>query len=114
MKPVDPEKRFAALVDTFATRSGVSPPAESGRRAFGSLALKVNGSIFAMLVGGRLVVKLPKGRVEALLTDGSGTPFHAGKGRPMKEWVTVVGDDEETWQALASEALDFVGDGRHR
>jgi hypothetical protein len=32
----------------------------------------------------------------------------------MKEWLTVVADDEETWLALANEALDFVGSRRRR
>jgi hypothetical protein len=26
----------------------------------------------------------------------------------MKEWLTVLADDEETWLALAREALAFV------
>jgi hypothetical protein len=106
---MDPTKRFAALVEEFAGRPGVSLPGESPQRGFGSDALKVNGSIFAMLSGGRLVVKLPHERVDALIGSSTGGPFDAGKGRPLKEWLTVVTDDEETWLALAREALDFVG-----
>lgn len=109
---MDPTKRFAALVEEFAGRPGVSLPGESPQRGFGSDALKVNGSIFAMLSGGRLVVKLPRERVDALIGSSTGGPFDAGKGRPMKEWLTVVTDDEETWLALAREALDFVGSRR--
>jgi hypothetical protein len=45
----------------------VSVPAESARRGFGSSALKINGSIFAMLSKDRLVVKRPSDRVEALI-----------------------------------------------
>jgi hypothetical protein len=30
----------------------------------------------------------------------------------MKEWLTVVAADEETWPALARETPDFVGSGR--
>ena len=102
------EERFAILVETFAGRPGVELPHEPGARAFGSDALKVNRSIFAMLSGGRLVVKLPAARVAALIEDGTGAPFDAGKGRPMKEWLTVTADEEATWLALAGEALDFV------
>jgi hypothetical protein len=106
---VDPEARFAALVDALAQQPGVTTPHERGGRGFGSSALKVNGSIFAMLTRGQLVVKLPRARVNTSIQDGSGGPFDAGKGTPMKEWLTVVGDDEDTWLALAREALDFVG-----
>ncbi|MGI8827166.1 MAG: hypothetical protein ACR2JC_16300 [Chloroflexota bacterium] len=105
---VNPEERFAALVDALAAEPGVTAPGESGRREFGSSALKVNGSIFAMLTRGLLVVKLPRDRVNASIQDGIGDPFDAGKGTPMKEWLTVAGD-EDTWLTLAREALDFVG-----
>jgi hypothetical protein len=109
---MDPTKHFAVLVEEFVGRPGVSVPGESTQRGFGSNALKVNGSIFAMLSGGRLVVKLPRERVDALIGSSTGGPFDAGKGRPMKEWLTVVVDDDETWLALAREALDFVGSRR--
>ncbi len=104
----DAEERFARLVEQFAGRPDVEVPEESSRRAFGSLALKVNGSIFAMVTGGRLVLKLPQDRVGALIDSGTGAPFNSGKKSPMKQWVSVAVDDEDTWTALASEALDFV------
>ena len=113
MFPMLPEERFRALVDKFAASPGVSVPGEPGRRGFGSSALKVNGSIFAMISDGKLVLKLPRDRVDTLIGTGAGTPFDAGKGRPMKEWLTVTGDDEESWLALAREALDFVGSAHH-
>ena len=103
------EERFAVLVDAFTHEPGVTAPYESGGRGFGSSALKVNGSIFAMLTRGRLVVKLPRDRVQASIQAGTGAPFDTGKGTPMKEWLTVLADDEETWLAHAREALAFVG-----
>ncbi|MEW1820858.1 hypothetical protein AB0323_08720 [Arthrobacter sp. NPDC080031] len=103
-----PEERFNALVDEFRASPGVSVPGEPGQRGFGSNALKVDGSIFAMISGGRLVVKLPRQRVETLIGTGVGAPFDAGKGRAMREWLTVIADDEESWLALAHEAWDFV------
>jgi hypothetical protein len=109
---MDSEKRFAALVDEFAGRPDVSVPGQPGRRGFGSSALKVNDSIFAMLSKGRLVVKLPPDRVDTLIGSGIGGPFDAGKGRPMKEWLAVTADDADTWMALAREALSFVGSRR--
>lgn len=49
----------------------------------------------------------------SLIGGGIGGPFDAGKGRPMKEWLTVTADDEATWLSLAREALNFVA-ARHR
>lgn len=106
---LDPENRFTVLVDALVSLPGVEAPNESGQRAFGSSALKVNGSIFAMLTRGHLVVKLPRDRVNTLIQEGIGDTFDAGKGTPMKEWLTVVADDEDTWLALARDALEFVG-----
>lgn len=100
---------FADLVELLAGRPGVTTPAESAGRGFGSSALKVHGSIFAMPVRGHLVVKLPANRVAALIGDGSGAAFDANKGTPLKEWLVVLRDDPDTWLDLAGEALEFVG-----
>ena len=101
------DDRFAALVAGLADRPGVTPPGP-GRR-FGASALRVGGTIFAMLQDGRLVVKLPAPRVAELIADGEGAPFGAGKGRPMREWVAIADGDAARWRALAEEALAFVG-----
>ncbi len=115
-KPVwDPDERFAALAGTFTDSPGVSTPGESEGHGFGSSALKVDGSIFAMLTRGQLVVKLPRDRVRTLIDSGAGSPFTAGKDRRMREWLTVVENNEDTWSALAREALSFVANRpRHR
>ena len=106
-----PAQRFDQLVEGFAGRPGVTAPG-GGRPRFGSSALKVDGSIFAMLTRGELVVKLPRARVSELVASGAGRPFDAGKGSPMKEWVVVADPDLEEWRVLAEEALAFVGRGR--
>ncbi len=80
----------------------------SGRRGFGSGALQVNGSIFAMVSHGRLVLKLPGERVAALLVSGDGLAFDAGKGRPMQEWVALDEGTDGQWLPLAQEARTFV------
>ncbi|MDQ2754243.1 MAG: TfoX/Sxy family protein [Actinomycetota bacterium] len=102
-----PEELWDRLVEQYGDQAGVSRPGEVGRRGFGSSALKINGSIFAMLTRGQLVVKLERHRVAALIEEGVGLPFDANKGTPMKEWLTVAACDEPCWQALTAEALEF-------
>jgi hypothetical protein len=107
----DADRRYERLVATFAARAGVTTPDPGSGSGFGSDALKVDRRIFAMLTRGQLVVKLPASRVRALIDDGVGGPFDAGKGRPMKEWLTVLATDEATWSRLAGEAYEFVRGG---
>jgi len=76
--------------------------------ASSSSALKINSKIFAMLSGGRLVVKLPHDRVEARIAVGDGASFDAGIGRTMKEWLAVDPERGSEWEALSREALEFV------
>jgi hypothetical protein len=110
--PMDPAERFAVLVEALSTRPGVGPPSSSGRRGFGSTALTVDGSIFAMVVGGGLVLKLPRHRVEGLVTAGTGLPFTAANGSPMREWVALDHGTPESDLALAEEAMEFVRSGK--
>jgi hypothetical protein len=97
---------FESLCDEYAGVSGVTVPA--GGSGFGSNAIKINKSIFAMLVNDRLVVKLPAARVAELIAARDGVPFDAGKGKPMKEWVGLIVDDAAVRQ-LVAEAMTFVG-----
>jgi hypothetical protein len=71
--------------------------------------LRVSGKVFAMLVRGELVVKLPKDRVDALVDTGVARRFDAGKGRPMKEWASVPANASRRWKGLVEEAKVFVG-----
>jgi TfoX/Sxy family transcriptional regulator of competence genes len=97
---------FESLCDEYAGKSGVSVP--DGGTGFGSNAIKINKSIFAMLVNNQLVVKLPAARVAELISTGDGAPFDAGKGKPMKEWVELTADDEDACRRLVAEAMAFV------
>jgi hypothetical protein len=107
MGRVGPEERFAALVDELSGEPGVQAPSAEGGHRFGADALRVDGSIFAMLTHGALVVKLPAPRVAELIANGGGGPFTVGKDRPMREWLTVSPDAD--WSGLAREAYAFVG-----
>jgi hypothetical protein len=103
---VDVEQRFEELVGAMLSHDGVAPPRPG--RGFGSSALTVHGKIFAMLVRGALVVKLPRARVDELVAAGAGVRFDANKGTPMKEWLTLDPAGTLPWQPLAEEALAHV------
>ena len=113
-KRLTADASFAALVAALGDMPGVNrpnPAAESARR-FGSSALRVHGRIFAMVSRDRLVLKLPPRRVAEQIGSGAGNTYDAGKGRPMKEWVSLEPARQDSWLELASEALDFVGSKR--
>lgn len=102
--PIDP--RFAAVAAAFSRSRDVAR-----KRMFSSSnVLTVNGKIFAMLVKDRLVVKVPKARVDELTATGRGAPFDPGHGRLMKEWIAVR-EGHADWLALAKEAYRFVKTG---
>lgn len=67
------------------------------------------GSFFAAATpDGRVVVKLTRARVDALVASGAGRPF-APAGRRFREWVVLPAPD--TWQRHVDEALAFVTTG---
>lgn len=68
----------------------------------------VNNKIFAFVSKGRLVVKLPWGRVDALVAAGEADRFDPGHGRLMKEWLALKPKSEGGWSILVREAMRFV------
>jgi hypothetical protein len=101
---IDPQ--FAPVIAAFAGITDVT----HGGKGFGSQGLKVNGKLFAMPVRGRLVLKLPKARVEALVESGEGAYFDPGHGRLMRQWV-VLDPARQDRIGLARTAYRFVRDG---
>lgn len=101
-----PEEGYTELCDGFAGRAGISVP--EGGRGFGRDALRSHGRIFAMLVRGRMVVKLPADRVEELVAEGRGVRFDANKGTPMREWLSLDPGQDALWSPLAEEALAYA------
>jgi hypothetical protein len=101
-----PQDRYADLVEELAAVDGVDPPA--GGRGFGRTALRFHAKIFVMFVRGRLVLKLPAARVDALVAAGAGERFDANKGTPMKEWLALRPDSDDDWSRLAHEALAYA------
>ena len=113
----DAERRFATLSKQMvAADPRVAPPQtekDQGHR-FGASGLKVDGKIFAMVSKGKLVFKLPKARVDALVAAGTGERFDPGHGRLMKEWIALDPHAKAIWSALGKEALEFVGKSKAR
>ena len=110
--PTVPEKRYAEVVEALLGNPDVTQASEvagSRRGMFGSSGqLKTSNRIFAMLVRGKLVVKLPRQRVDGLVASGEGERFDPGHGRLMKEWFGLAPTSELGWLSLAREALEFV------
>ncbi len=104
---MDAEARFEALVEELLRVPGVTPPGTG--TGFGSSALRYRKKIFAMLVRGRLVLKLPRARVDELVGAAEGEHFDANKGTPMKEWLSLDPASTVDWEALAREALAYAG-----
>ncbi len=71
-------------------------------------SLKIMKKMFVMLSKGNYVVKLPKERVEKLISSGEGLPYDPGNGRIMKEWVIIPIEDSDKWIEYASEAKIFA------
>ena len=93
------EECFALIVGELLNYPNVIPPLD------GPQAKKR----FAMLVRGRLVVKLPKARVDALVASGDRERFDPRHdGRLMKEWIILEPTTTEKWLPLAQEAREFV------
>lgn len=103
-----PDDAYAALEAHFLAKPGVT---RSVKRGFAEGGLMTSGKLFAVEHRGeQLLLKLPAGRVEALIATGKGAPFTAGMGggRVMKEWVLAQPEAAEEWLALATEAEAFV------
>jgi hypothetical protein len=108
--PGGPEDSYADLVDELVGLPGVTPPRGNG--GFGRTALRYQGKIFAMLVRGQLVLKLPADRIDLLVDAGDGARFDANKGTPMREWLSLDPESGQSWLLLAQEALRFAQSSR--
>lgn len=99
----DAEAAFEAVAKRFADDGDVQ--AGTG---FGSVrGLRVRGKIFAMLMDGALVVKLPAQRCAAIVEGGGGRPLAVGR-RTMREWVVLEGVEPAAWPELADAAYAYV------
>jgi len=96
--------QVSPIVAAFTRRRGVVVEPGWG---MGNVVLKLGAKIFAIVGEDRLVVKLPKTRVDELVEAKAGKRFDPRKnGRVMKEWL-VVGPKTDGL-ALAQEAHAFA------
>lgn len=100
------DTQFDEIAQAFTGAGGVS-----GARMFGSLGLKVDGSVFVMVVNGELVAKRPKARADALVSDTRIGRLGPGHGRVMKEWISIP-HGVLPWLDVAREAYEFVKRGK--
>jgi hypothetical protein len=98
------QRRIEQLVARFRPDPRVTEGTGFGK----SRGLRVGGKIFAIFGDRELTVKLPEGRVDELIGRGIGIRFDAGRGRSMREWITVPGTHAEQWEVLTEESFDFV------
>ena len=68
-----------------------------------------SGKVFAALLRGRLMLKLPAERVDELEAGLGGERLRARGKSPMREWITIGAEHHERWPDLVDEAHRFVG-----
>ena len=100
-----PDDAWAAIEARFIGRP---PITRSAKKGFAEGGLMTSGKLFAVQRKDDLLLKLPAGRVEALVATGQGAPFSASGGRVMREWVLVQPEAAGEWLSLAREAEAFV------
>jgi TfoX/Sxy family transcriptional regulator of competence genes len=94
------------------SRTFLGSPNVTTARMFGSSALKVKNKVFACFYKGKLVLKLPRERVDDLVASGGAVHFDSGTGRPAKEWVAIDSSRGGEWLGLAKDAKNFVASSR--
>lgn len=105
-KPVAVPPAFARLVRGFRDEKGVVLAPGFGPS---HAVLKVRGKVFAIFMPDRMVVKLPRERVDAMCETRGFTRFDPRRnGQLMKEWLVVPASDRRR-NGLAREAMEFVG-----
>jgi TfoX/Sxy family transcriptional regulator of competence genes len=107
MTDKEAQARAHEIFDPIAAEYVELPDVAIGRM-FGSEGLGVRGKIFAFIgFEGGLMLKLAERRTTELEDAGVARRM-VMRGRPMREWVTVDADAEDSWRPLIAEAYAFV------
>jgi hypothetical protein len=99
-----PEQIWKPIAQAELATRGVKGGTGFGR----SEGLRISNKIYAMLVHGELVVRVPRARVDELVDAGIGRRFEPSPGRVMKEWLSLPPAASRRWRALVAEARAFV------
>jgi hypothetical protein len=98
---VTPAERYEELRDEWLCRPGVDE-----RKMLHAPGLAaVNAKVFAFMRAGRLILKLPRDRIDELITAGDAIRMRSGT-REMKEWADL--EPSADWHGLSVEAHAFV------
>ena len=103
------QPEIKAVVDGMA----LGMPGVTVGSAFGHPAYKVNGKVFAVVGMNGVAIKLPKERVQALITEHPAymTIFKPDGQRLWREWLSLELDDPqgyEQYTGLLEESVSFV------
>ena len=110
-EPSNIDTPFTPIVQKMLKERGVTQA-----KMFGASGLKIGRKMFAMSVKGKLIIKLPKERVDILIASKQGKHFYHlfDKSRLMKEWVSIGHKHKSKWFKLVQEAKDFVASTQKR
>jgi hypothetical protein len=97
-----------AIYDEIAANLAGQPGVKRAKM-FGMPSVKVNGNAFMGFENGEVVFKLAgEAHARALSIPGSHLFDPSGRGRPMKEWVSVPASASSLWTEVADAALAYV------
>ncbi|MDE2596442.1 MAG: hypothetical protein KGL44_06140 [Sphingomonadales bacterium] len=94
---------FAAVVAMFAA----SDPSVERVKLFGYDCLRADGKVFTKVDKGRIIIRLPPARIDALMAAGRLVPYERGL-RTMKQWAAIEHADTPLVLELAREARSLV------
>jgi hypothetical protein len=98
------EGLYNQIADQLARQPGVRLA-----KMFGMPTVMVNGNSFMGYAGGEMVFKLTgASHAQALAVPGARLFDPSGRGRPMREWVSVPASASDQWTDLADAALAYV------
>jgi hypothetical protein len=95
---------FDEIAEQLAKQPGVARA-----KMFGMPSVKVNGNAFMGFENGEMVFKLKgENHTRALAIPGAKLFDPSGRGRPMKEWVSIPAAASDLWTDFADAALAYV------
>ena len=100
-----PKETYDAIGQNFIAEHD----AEMGQM-FGKASLKFKGKAFAAFQNDCMIFRLGKETISGLKDTYSEAENWdpSGKGRPMKDWLSVPYEHSNSWKTLAEQSLEFL------